>query len=85
MFPRECTYSMRKCLIYAIWSCEALGSLQIDIAPPHQISLCPLLLGGRTLGLTKSAYHGWLSMMTSSEGHPFLSCLGPPNLKPTSG
>jgi len=30
-------------LIYAIWSCEALGSLQIDIASPHQISLCPLL------------------------------------------
>jgi len=44
MFPRECTYSMRKWLIYAIWSCEALGSLQIDIASPHQISLCPLLI-----------------------------------------
>jgi len=37
MFSRECTYSMRKWLIYAIWSCEALGSLQIDIAssPPY--------------------------------------------------
>jgi len=34
---------MRKWLIYAIWSCEALGSLQIDITSPHQISLCPLL------------------------------------------
>jgi len=34
MFPRECTYSMRKWLIYALWSCEALGSLQIDIASP---------------------------------------------------
>ena len=34
MFPRECMYSMRKWLIYAIWSCEALGSLQIDIASP---------------------------------------------------
>jgi len=30
-------------LIYAIWSCEALGSLQMDVAPP-QISLCPLLI-----------------------------------------
>jgi len=30
-------------LIYAICSCETLGSLQIDIASPHQISLCPLL------------------------------------------
>ena len=29
--------------MYVIWSCVALGSLQIDIAPPHQISLCPLL------------------------------------------
>jgi len=28
-------------------------------------------LGGRSLGLIKSNYHGWLSMMTSSEG-PFL-------------
>jgi len=27
---------------------------------------------GRVLGLIKSAYHGWLSMMTSSEGPPFL-------------
>jgi len=25
-------------------SCEALGSLQIDIASPHQINLCTLLL-----------------------------------------
>ena len=39
MFPRDCTCSMQKWLIYAIWSCEALGSLQIDIASPHQISL----------------------------------------------
>ena len=44
MFPRECTYSMRKWLIYAIWSCEALGSLQIDIASPHKSRLCPLLI-----------------------------------------
>ena len=29
-----------------------------------------LSFGGRILGLMKSAYHGWLSMMTSSEG-PF--------------
>jgi len=27
--------------------------------------------GGRVLGFIKSAYHGWLSMMTSSEGPPF--------------
>ena len=25
-----------------LWSCEALGSLQIDIASPHKIILCPL-------------------------------------------
>ena len=36
---------MPKWLIYEIWPCEALGSLQTDIASsPHQISLCPLLL-----------------------------------------
>jgi len=32
-----------------MWHCEALGSLQIDIAsPPHQINLCPLLVVIRT-------------------------------------
>jgi len=56
MFPRECAYSMRKWLIYAILSCEALGSLQIDIAfPPHQISLCSLLLWTSCL-ITKKIY-----------------------------
>jgi len=30
-----------------------------------------LSFGGRILDLIKSAYHGWLIMMTSSEG-PFL-------------
>jgi len=34
-------------------------------------SLRYVSFGGRILGLIKSAYHGWLSMMTSSEG-PFL-------------
>ena len=31
---------MRKLLIYAIWSCGVLGSLQIDIAPPHTKLAC---------------------------------------------
>jgi len=26
--------SIRETLIYAIWSCEALGSLQVDVASP---------------------------------------------------
>jgi len=43
-----------------------------------------LSFGGRILGLIKSAYHGWLSMMTSSEAPPFWSCLRPPNLKATT-
>jgi len=34
-------------------------------------SLRNISLGGRILGLIKSYYHGWLSMMMSSEG-PFL-------------
>ena len=40
---------------------------------------------GHISGLIKSAYHGWRSMMTSSEG-PFLVLpRPPPNLKPTTG
>jgi len=48
-------------------------------------SLRNVSFGGRTLGLIKSDYHGWLSMMTSSEG-PFLVLGGPraPTLKPTT-
>ena len=34
-------------------------------------SLRNVCFGGRNLGLIKSAYHDWLSMMTSSEGPPF--------------
>jgi len=30
-----------------------------------------LPISGRILGLVKSTRHGWLSMMTSSEGPPF--------------
>ena len=37
------------------------------------------------LRLDQSAYHGWLSMMTSSEGPLFSLASGPPNLKPTTG
>jgi len=43
-------------------------------------SLRNVSFGGHILGLIKSAYHGWLSMMTSS-GAPIS---GPPNLKPTT-
>jgi len=31
-------------LIYAVWPYEALGSLQIDVASPHQISQRPLVV-----------------------------------------
>jgi len=45
-------------------------------------SLRNVSLGGRILGLIKSAYHGWLSMMTSSKG-PFLVLpRAPPHLNP---
>jgi len=40
-------------------------------------SLKNVCFGGRILGLIKSANHGWLSTMTTSEGPPFWSCLGP--------
>jgi len=39
-------------------------------------------LGGRILGLIKSSHHGWLSMMTSSEGPFFSLASGPPTLNP---
>jgi len=41
-------------------------------------SLRNVCFGGHILGLIKSDYHGWLSMMMSSEGLPFWSCLGLP-------
>jgi len=39
---------------------------------------------GGILGLIKNAYHGWLSMMMSSEEPLFNLASGPPNLKPTT-
>ena len=45
-------------------------------------SLRNVSFGGHILGLIKSAYHGWLSMMTSSEG-PLFSLTSPhPTLNP---
>jgi len=41
--------------------------------------------GSHILGLMKSAYHGWLSMMTSSGSPLFSLASGPPNFKPTTG
>ena len=41
--------------------------------------------GGRILGLIKCTYHGWLSVNDVIIGVTlFTSCLGPPNLKPTT-
>ena len=45
-------------------------------------SLRNVSLIGCILGLIKSAYHGWLSMMTSSEGPHFSLASGPPTLNP---
>jgi len=45
-------------------------------------SLRNVSLVGRILGLIKSAYHGWLSMMTSSKGPLFSLASGPPHLSP---
>jgi len=47
-------------------------------------SLSNKSLGGRILGLIKSFHHGWLSMMTSSEGLLFSLASGPPNPKATA-
>jgi len=45
------------------------------------MSVMPLsqerILGGRILIFIKTGYHGWLTMMVSSEP-PFQSCLGHP-------
>jgi len=48
-------------------------------------SLRNVFFGGHILGLIKSAYHGCLSMMTSSESPLFSFALGLPNRKPTTG
>jgi len=45
-------------------------------------SLRNVYLGVRILGLIKSAYHDWLSMMTSSEGSLFSLASPPPTLNP---
>jgi len=45
-------------------------------------SLKNVSFGGCILGLINSVYHGWLSMMTSSEGTLFSLASGPPNPKP---
>jgi len=47
-------------------------------------SLRNISFSGLILGLIKSAYHGWLSIMTSSEGPLFGLASGPPNPKPTT-
>jgi len=41
-------------------------------------SLRNVSFGGRILGLMKSAFHGWLSMMTSSEDPLCSLASGPP-------
>jgi len=41
-------------------------------------------VGGRILGLIKSDNHGWLNMMTSSEGPLFNIASDPPNPKHTT-
>ena len=47
-------------------------------------SLRNVSFGSGILGLTKSGYHGWLSMMTSSEGPPFqVLPRAPPILNPS--
>jgi len=45
-------------------------------------SLRNIYLGGRILGFIKSYDHGWLSMVTSSEGPLFSLASGPPTLSP---
>ena len=45
-------------------------------------SLRNVSFGGCTLGLIKSAYHSWLSMMMSSEGPLFSLASGTPTLNP---
>jgi len=48
-------------------------------------SLRNVALGYHILGLTKSAHHGWLCMMTSPEGPLFSLASGLPKAKPTTG
>ena len=54
--------------------------LRLSFHSLRNVSFCGLILG-----LIKSAYHGWLSMMTSSEGPFFSLASGPPTLNPPLG
>jgi len=70
VFSKLCI--MNTLLHFLLLLCQSCRSLK-------NVSLC-----GRTLGLIKSAYHGWQNMITSSEGPPFSLASGPPNPKPTT-
>jgi len=50
--------------------------------PCHSLRNVGLSFDGRILGLIKSAYHGWLSMMTSSEGPITVLPRAPQTLNP---
>ena len=76
------------CMLSALFShLSVFSKLCIMNTPLHFLLLCQscrslrnVSFGGCILGLIKSAYHGWLSMMTLSEG-PFLVL---PRAPPTS-
>ena len=71
VFLRLCV--MNTLLHFLILLCQSCRSLRNES------------LGGRILSLIKSSHHGWLSIMTSSEGPLFSLASGPPNPKPTTG
>jgi len=48
----------------------------------HSLRNVGLSFRGRISGLIKSAYHGWMSMMTSLEGPLFSLASGTPTLNP---
>jgi len=90
---RRCQLAIAQllCVASLVFPLSVFSNLCIMNTPLHFLvlicqschSLRNVSFGGHILGLIKSAYHGWLSMMASSEG-PFLVLLRPPNLKSTT-
>jgi len=92
---RRCKLAIAQLLYVAslVFPLSVFSKLCIMNTPLHFLlllcqscrSLRNVFFGGHILGLIKSAYHGWLSMLTSSEGPLFSLASGPPTLNPPLG
>jgi len=77
---------MNTLLHFLLLLCQSCCSLRNVSFGCHIVGLikCLSRLAEYDVLIAESAYRGWLSMMTSSEGPLFSLASGPPNLKPTT-